>query len=140
MLPADDLSDGLLCHVDNQRPDLVYQPAVQQHPNAAVAVTGVIVNSSDGTAAIQRWERALGGLVSRHGRFELDNAVIELRDLSASRPALPRGLAGLSVRVPALPSVQSSLSNSGCVVVEETSATLTLRLPPPANALLVFHI
>ncbi len=139
MLPADELPDGLLCHVDNQTPELVFQPAVQAHLNGALGVTGVIVNTPQLAEATRRWERALGGLSAEAGRFLLSNASIELLDLSSLRPALPIGLAGLAIRVGAMEPVRERIGNSGCVVLKETSATLTLRLPPPANALLVFH-
>lgn len=138
MLPAEDLPDGLLCHVENLRPGLVYQPAVQSHPNGALAVSGVTVNTTDPETAARRWGSVLGLSESPQQCFELGNARVDLRDLGNLQPLLPAGLAGLHVRVPELRRIRAYLPGSRCEVLAETSATLTLRLPPPANALLVF--
>lgn len=139
MLPAAELSDGLLCHVQNQTPELVYQSAVQAHPNSAVAVTGVIISAPDTLAATRRWSSALGGMEAENGVFALNNARLEIQTLSSQQAKLPVGLAGMAIRVTELDAVRRRLPDSGCVVLGETSATLTLRLPPPANALVVFH-
>jgi hypothetical protein len=139
MLPADDMPDGLVCHVDNLTPELVYQAAVQRHPNGALAISAVIVNTPDVPFATRRWQSALGIASVADARFALGNAGIQLCDLSSQSPELPNGLAGMAIRVKGLNGIRERLPVDGCVVVEETSATLTLRLPPPANALVVFH-
>lgn len=139
MLPATDMPEGLICFVDNTTPELVYQPAVQAHPNGAVDITAVIVNSPAPRKEMQRWQQALGTAPDASQLLALDNAVIELRDLSDISPALPVGLAGIEIRVKKLSDISQRIALLDYVVLEQTSATLSVHLPAPANALLVFR-
>jgi len=52
-LDAASTPESLLCFVRNERPELIYQHEVQQHPNGAQALEGVIIcaENADQTAA-----------------------------------------------------------------------------------------
>jgi hypothetical protein len=139
MLPAAEMPEGLVCYVDNTTPELVFQAAVQAHPNGALDLTAVLVNSPAPRRDQQRWQQVLGTVPDPGQSLALDNAVIELRDLSDISPALPVGLAGIEIRVKKLSDIAQRLSQLDYVVLEQTSATLTVQLPAPANALLVFR-
>jgi hypothetical protein len=54
-LGAASTPESLLCFVRNERPDLIYQSEVQQHPNCAQALEGVIICSEDADQTAGRY-------------------------------------------------------------------------------------
>ena len=140
MLPVTDISEGLLCFVDNLRPELVYQDSVQSHPNGALNITGVVVRARDQRRSLLRWRQALGMDEQSAGRnIALRNAHIDFP--AVDRPALPPppSLVGLEITVADLAQARQFAEPTGWLLPDATSTTLTLRLPAPANVLLVFR-
>jgi len=54
-LGAASTPESLLCFVRNERPELIYQNEVQQHPNGAQALEGVIICSEDAEQTAGRY-------------------------------------------------------------------------------------
>jgi hypothetical protein len=60
MVQAQAATEGLVCYVRNETPELVYQDAVAAHANTAAALAGTLVATSELDAARRRWTRLLG--------------------------------------------------------------------------------
>lgn len=54
-LGAESTPEALLCFVRNERPNLIYQPEVQRHPNGAHALESVIICAQDPEAVSRRY-------------------------------------------------------------------------------------
>lgn len=54
-LGAASTPEALVCFVRNERPELVYQPEVQVHPNGAQALVGVILVADMPPATVERY-------------------------------------------------------------------------------------
>jgi hypothetical protein len=59
-LGAASTPEALVCFVRNERPELIYQPEVQVHPNGAQALAGVILVADVPQAAVERYETYSG--------------------------------------------------------------------------------
>jgi len=55
MLSAPSTPESLVCFVRNERPELIFQPEVQQHPNGARALESVILCSNEPEALAARY-------------------------------------------------------------------------------------
>lgn len=55
MLGATTTPEALVCVVRNERPELIFQPEVQRHPNGARALESVIICSQDPAATAARY-------------------------------------------------------------------------------------
>jgi hypothetical protein len=55
MLGAASTPESLVCFVRNERPELIFQPEVQQHPNGARALESVILCSNEPEALAARY-------------------------------------------------------------------------------------
>jgi len=55
MLSAASTPEALVCFVRNERPELIFQPEVQQHPNGARALESVILCSNEPEAMAARY-------------------------------------------------------------------------------------
>ena len=55
MLDAASTPEALVCFVRNERPELVFQPEVQQHPNGARALDSVIICADEPRATADRY-------------------------------------------------------------------------------------
>ncbi len=100
MLPASDMPSALLCYVDNQKPELVYQAAVQEHPNGALDVSAVLIRAADPAQSIQHWlPITTNSAPHEKNCIELPNA--QLRFSRYENLDLPQApcLAGLEVTV-----------------------------------------
>jgi hypothetical protein len=54
-LGAASTPEALVCFVRNERPELIYQPEVQTHPNGAQALAGVILVADMPQATVERY-------------------------------------------------------------------------------------
>jgi hypothetical protein len=60
MLEAAATPEALLCVVEHRTPELVFQPAVQRHPNGARVLAGVTIVLDDPHGAAHRYAQLLG--------------------------------------------------------------------------------
>jgi hypothetical protein len=97
--------EGLVCCVRNLTPELVFQPAVQRHPNGAAGLAGVYVAADDPEPLLARLA-AVAGATPAGDRLHLRGgwlrvmtpAALEARFPGAGLPAAP-SLAGFAVSV-----------------------------------------
>ncbi len=97
--------EGLVCCVRHLTPELVFQPAVQRHPNGVVALAGVYVAAAEPGLVLARLA-AVAGAVPRGDRLELAGgwlrvmtpAALAARFPGARLPEAPC-LAGHALRV-----------------------------------------
>lgn len=95
VLPAS-APEGLICWVRNLTPQLVFQPQVSRHPNGAVDVVEVQIETQDPESAAARYAGWLGVAPARTNDgllFELEGGSLRLR--AGSRD----GYTGLVVQV-----------------------------------------
>lgn len=59
--------EALVCFVRNERPELVYQPEVQQHPNGARTLDSLIICSHDPAATAARYATYTGAAAIESG-------------------------------------------------------------------------
>lgn len=121
MLDAEHSPEGLVCFVHNLTPQLVFQPEVQQHPNGALALSGVTLRVDDLPAWTDRYQRLLGvapatGPGSR--RFHLPagqwiEIAVADRTAHAAAAGPQSGLAGLAVKVASLAVARAWLDQQG---------------------------
>lgn len=98
--------EGLVCCVRNLTPELVFQPAVQAHPNGAAGLAGLYIASDHPAPALARLA-AVTGAAPAGDRLDLRGgwlrvmtpAALEARFPGAGLPAAPC-LAGFAVTVP----------------------------------------
>ncbi len=108
MLADTDSPEGLTCFVRHLTPELVFQEAVQAHPNGVVSLQAIHVVTRDPAAESERWSaltgaRAVAG--SSGFAFDLGDGRLELltpgsyaeRFPGATSPPCP-GFAGITVR------------------------------------------
>ncbi len=140
MLPSRDIPDGLVCYVDNQRPDLVYQAAVQNHPNTALDISAVLIRAEEPAESMARWlPITMQTQTDSEYCIELPNArLVFSRDEHVDLPP-PPCLAGLEVTVPELTVINKLIANEDWEILQQTAARLSLRLPAPANVVLAFR-
>lgn len=62
MLDAASTPEALVCFVRNERPELVFQPEVQQHPNGARALDSVIICADEPRATADRYAGYAGSV------------------------------------------------------------------------------
>lgn len=105
MLAPEVSPEGLVCCVRNLTPELVFQPAVQVHPNGARALAGVYVVAEDPAALLRRLAAVTGArpdgdrLALSDGWLRvMSPAALEAR-FPGCRPAAAPALAGFAVRV-----------------------------------------
>jgi hypothetical protein len=149
MLPAAQSPEGLVCVVDNQSPDLVYQPSVQSHPNGALDLCGLILCVDDLAAAMRRWQGLLGP-AAQDGEgsaiFALGNATLRLVRPAVlvdgcppyAPPAVPC-IAGLDVRVRDPGALRARAERAGWAHEQRDPATLSVVVPGPAHVLVTFR-
>ncbi len=63
MLSAASTPESLVCFVRNERPELIFQPEVQQHPNGARALESVILCSNEPEVMAARYADYAGSAV-----------------------------------------------------------------------------
>jgi hypothetical protein len=130
MLTPEETPEGLVCVVANQTPEIIYQPEVQEHPNAAIDVSGVTICTDRLSAAVKRYTELLGVTAENcdgGARFELNNATLKVcspQALQASNPEF---------QIPAVPAMIGLE-----VATRHESDPMTRVLPPPAN--IVFRL
>ena len=100
--------EGLICFVRQETPELVFQPAVQRHPNGVTALVGVYLLSDDPPRCARRVAALTGAAagqvdvatVALSGGWLrcLDGAGFDRRFPGAARPEQP-ALAGLALKV-----------------------------------------
>jgi hypothetical protein len=111
--------EGLVCCVRNLTPELVFQPAVQSHPNGAVALAGVYVAAEEPQPLLARMA-AVTGAQPRGDRLDLRGgwlrvltpAALEARFPGAGLPQAPC-LAGFAVRVADLGRARAAAAAGG---------------------------
>jgi hypothetical protein len=115
--------EGLVCFVRQVTPGLVFQPAVQRHPNGALGLEGVYLATSDPSGLARRLAASTEGacLATPHGaRVELPVGWLECcrSDVLARRfpgsglPAEPC-MAGISLRVGDLQAARGLAGSAG---------------------------
>ncbi len=120
MLDPEASPEGLVCWVRQLTPELVFQPAVQHHPNGTAALTAVQVAVPDPGGAVAHWSAVTGASPTRHETaiaFDVEDGRIELvtpagfaaRFPGARVPPCP-GLAGFELRVRDLAATQALLA------------------------------
>jgi len=108
MLEPESSPEGLVCFVRHVTPELVFQPAVQRHPNGALALEGMYLVATDPPGLAQRlaamtagtWRAVPDGArveVARGWLECLDPEALQRRFPGSAAPACP-SMAGLSVR------------------------------------------
>lgn len=105
MLAPQASPEGLVCCVRNLTPDLVFQPAVQAHPNGVIGLAGVYVAAGEPAPVLSRLA-AVTGATPAGDRLDLRGgwlrvmtpAALEARFPGAGLPAAPC-LAGCAVKV-----------------------------------------
>ena len=60
MLGAASTPEALVCFVRNERPELIFQPEVQRHPNGARSLDSVIIRSNEPEATAARYASYTG--------------------------------------------------------------------------------
>lgn len=126
--------EGLVCWVRNLTPQLVFQPAVSQHPNGALDVVEVQVEAPDLAAATERYGRWLGAAPVRTGDglvFELEGGRLRLRAGARER------FAGLVVRVRSL-AICAALLRAADLPYREEPGYLTVPEAAAGGAVMVF--
>lgn len=105
MLPPATTPEGLVCLVRQLTPELVFQPAVQRHPNGATALAGVYLVAERPAEAARRYA-AITGASSTAGEVRLADGWIRClgRDEFGARfpgaaPVRVPALAGFAVQV-----------------------------------------
>ena len=80
MLGAASTPESLVCFVRNERPELIFQPEVQQHPNGARALESVILCSNEPEAIAARYagyaDTAVAEVAPGLVRCALDGGVV----------------------------------------------------------------
>jgi hypothetical protein len=125
MVEAAAAPEGLLCCVRHLTPELVFQAAVQRHPNRVEALAGLYVVTADAPAALQRLA-AITGAGLDHGDTlalvggwirVLSPAAFAARFPGAGIPAAPC-LAGFALRTTDLGQARAVCAAAGVVVRE----------------------
>lgn len=120
--------EGLVCCVRHLTPELVFQPAVQRHPNGALALAGVYVSAADPGAVLARLA-AVSGAEPQGDRLDLPGgwlrvmapAALAARFPGAGLPAAPC-LAGFAVRVRNLGQARAAAAAGGARIREAGDA------------------
>jgi hypothetical protein len=152
MLEPHAAPDGLVCVVRNETPELVFQPAVQQHDNGAVALVEMALQVDDLQAAARRYGALLdvdvdGGAAARAGSVALalqggslwiaTPAAFQARfGAAAAGIATPR-FAAAGVRVTNLAAAATLLRARG-VPCERRGAELVVPAHAACGAVMVF--
>lgn len=126
MLEPESSPEGLVCLVRQVTPELVFQPAVQSHPNGACALAGLYVVTDSPAGAARRMAAATGGILSgEDGAVRVELAAGWIEYLGAARfverfpqarlPGCP-AFAGFAVRVADLAAARARVAASGVAV------------------------
>ena len=142
--------EGLVCVVDNQTPELVYQREVLEHENGANALRGVIICADSPEATLQRFARICGAPDSAITQDEpqtlqLTNAsltVMTPTSLAAlypgfDVPATP-SLVGMEIHVARLDTLIAYLQAEQMKFIRKNKSTIAAQLSAPANGILLF--
>jgi catechol 2,3-dioxygenase-like lactoylglutathione lyase family enzyme len=123
MIPPAIAPEGLVCAVEHETPDIVYQDVVTRHPNGGLAVLEATLCTSDAAAACRNYARFLGvpdtplpyGRAFDMGESRIvvtDPAGLARRYAGVTPPALPCYI-GLTIAVADLDHTRSYLANAG---------------------------
>lgn len=81
--------EGLLCFVQHQTPELVFQRAVQRHPNGVRALTGLLVLVDEVGPVAQRIAAAVGSAATPGGSIALGHGSVQVLDAGDWRERFP---------------------------------------------------
>lgn len=150
MLERSAAPEGLVCVVDNQTPELVYQRDVLTHANGASAVCGVIICSDTPGETLRRFASicgAAGKVITQDEPqlIELANASLTVMSPASlvtyypgfTPPASP-SLTGLEIHVSDMNALTAQLQAEQVEYTRTSDTQITLPLPEPANAILIF--
>jgi hypothetical protein len=123
MLEPDRSPEGLICFVRQVTPELVFQPAVQRHPNGALALEGTYIGCADPAGLARRLAAMTGGswhALPGGARVEIARGWLECLDAGALARRFPGAaavadpsMAGLSVRTRDLAATARCLAAAG---------------------------
>ena len=147
MLEPDRSPEGLVCCVRQVTPELVFQRAVQRHPNGALALEGMYLGSADPAGLARRlavitgggWHEVAGGArvsIARGWLECLDPDALGRRFPGSSASIVPC-MAGVSLRTRDLVAAAACLDAAG-VRAHADAARLWLEVRDGAGCLLEF--
>lgn len=134
MVSPESAPEGLICWVRNLTPQLVFQPEVSAHPNGALDVVEVQIESMDPEEAAARYAAWLGIEPARTNDgllFELDGGRLRLRAGARAR------YAGLMIQVQDLAACESLLRAAG-LPIRVQPGRLTVPETFAGGAVMVF--